>query len=452
MKSRNWKGSENDPLFGDTPIEELRTVIHVKALVAGRRHLVHEHGLEVAQVDTGAVELTELHYRAHGIVDPEPINRQSMPWAIVSLPHAADTAEVGEGAAEGGESVPSGRQVADQVQEATSNSEQPMDPGLRLVHDVFEQLQIDSEWSLWEGRGFTWWPHQRAQRVWADDSVKDDGLTVSLVHAEAEMFVGAERSKVAPRGLDALLGVASRDLSVSGFVRRGDRVALHASAFVHEENQQWMSRTFQMSALIQVVNAARGPGAIAETLGLVPAASAHPTSGDRPDPDEMLDALDDLPASDTKWGTENEYSAVVEALGGHGLLASGGGLGLTVEFPFGSRGGPAVAGGESNLLSVSSEPNGSLGEGLRMNLRLRRWPTDGDLQLFPPELNRLESEGGSRAHLIGSWAIDLDPDSVPFFTCWLPTVVERPGLLMNLVLAMGVRSNWVATLMPDAAK
>ncbi len=75
-----------------------------------------------------------------------------------------------------------------------------------------------------------------------------------------------------------------------------------------------------------------------------------------------------------------------------------------------------------------------------MTLRLREWPVEGDRQLFPLELNRLEAAGASGSHLLGSWAIEQDPQAIPFFTCFVPSVGDRPGLLLNLVMAMGVRA------------
>jgi hypothetical protein len=170
----------HDPLFGDTPIDEIRAVIHVKALVAGRRPLVHEHRLEVAQVDTGAVELTELHYRAHGISDHPPINKQAMPWAIVSLPHAAHGVEVVQ---DDGNSVRAGRDVADRKTDALPTSKREMDPGLQVVHDVFDQLQIDDDWSIWEERGFTWWrPRARASASASSPrrGIDADGSSVAI--------------------------------------------------------------------------------------------------------------------------------------------------------------------------------------------------------------------------------------------------------------------------------
>ena len=336
------------------------------------------------------------------------------------------------------------------------------DPGLRVVRDVFEQLQIDDAWSVGEERGFRWWPHRRSQHVWADPPVRDGHLTVSLVHAEAEFLIGAYGADLPPRGIDAHLGVMAGSLSLHGVVRDGDRVQLHATAFVHEENQEWVSPLFQMATLIQATNAELRAPHQAELLGLVPATSEHPISGARPEPDEMLEALDSL-ASREVWGDAEEYAAIAQALGARGLLSTAGEDGLTVEFPVGPDGGPSITGGRSNLLTVAAEPR-DMGHGIRLTLRLRDWPRENqqlfpiDLnslerhwsrednpQLFPPELNSLEAQGLSHAHLLGSWAIEGDGHAVPHFTSWVPNVLYRPGVLMNLVVAMGVRSRWVST-------
>jgi hypothetical protein len=47
-----------------------------------------------------------------------------------------------------------------------------LDTGLRTVGDVFTNLEVDEEWSTRERRGFTWWAHRHAQRVWAEEPFK----------------------------------------------------------------------------------------------------------------------------------------------------------------------------------------------------------------------------------------------------------------------------------------
>ena len=90
-----------------------------------------------------------------------------------------------------------------------------------------------------------------------------------------------------------------------------------------------------------------------------------------------------------------------------------------------------------------------MGLGLQMSLQLREGPMSGDRQIPPVELNHLEARGSSGSHLLGSWAIAQEQKATPYFTCFLPSVLFRPGLLLNMVLAMGVRARWVSGLIPE---
>jgi hypothetical protein len=81
------------------------------------------------------------------------------------------------------------------------------DAGLRTVEDIFANLQIDEQWSTLEGRGFTWWAHRHAQRVWAEEPVEDEGVTLSVVHVETEALRGLSAlSPTDARATKAVLG------------------------------------------------------------------------------------------------------------------------------------------------------------------------------------------------------------------------------------------------------
>jgi hypothetical protein len=325
------------------------------------------------------------------------------------------------------------------------------DAGLRTVEDIFTNLEIDEDWSTRGGRGFTWWAHRHAQRVWAEEPVEDEDVTLSVVHVETDAMRGLSAlSDVDARGSEAVLGVASGQASLAALMVDGDAVRFHSTVQVHDEIQEWASRLIQMAAVVQISNAELAIEQLAETLKLGPDESHHPEHGPRPEPDEMIHALEGLPMRDRSWGEQAEYERVASLLTDRGVLSFPGDLGLTAEFPYGPSGGPAAAGGTSHLLQVQSTENGRMGLGLRMTLRLREWPMEGERQVFPPELNALEAEGGPGAHLLGSWAIELGPSSVPYFTCFLPSVLYAPGSLLNLILSIGVRARWASDLIPSS--
>ena len=110
-----------------------------------------------------------------------------------------------------------------------------------------------------------------------------------------------------------------------------------------------------------------------------------------------------------------------------------------------SAGMPQLVGGRAMTFDLSLGERASVGAGVRMTLRLPSFPETLGVQEFPLDLNRMEVHGEPMAHLLGSWAADLPDGSepTPFFTCFAPNVTLRPGVLLNLVLAMGARARWI---------
>jgi len=79
---------EDDPLYGDTPLAELPMVLQCKAILSGKRHLHHQHGISREELREGRVSvLLGWHLQAHGLPPDTSVDSAKMPWSLATLPH-----------------------------------------------------------------------------------------------------------------------------------------------------------------------------------------------------------------------------------------------------------------------------------------------------------------------------------------------------------------------------
>jgi hypothetical protein len=311
----------------------------------------------------------------------------------------------------------------------------PDDPGLRAVREIHDDLQIDPEWTVWDRRGFTWWAHRHAQRVWSEEGVDSFGQVVHRVHVETEWGSG---EAIARRDRQAAVSALMGSMSLAGVVVFGDELRWRSHAVIHEENRAWLTKLLEIAALVQATNVERATDML-DTLELRSLTSEHPTSGVRSPPDEMLEALRGLPLRDDPPPVaEAEIDEVIGVLEQAGADVKRRSDGSSAALP-------QLMGGRAMTFDLSLAERASMGAGVRMTLWLPSFPESLGVQEFPTDLNRIEVHGEPMAHLLGSWAADIPEDSepTPFFTCFAPNVTLRRGVLLNLVLSMGMRAKWI---------
>ena len=88
------------------------------------------------------------------------------------------------------------------------------DVGPQVLDFMFEEMRIDTEWSIREGRILTWWGHRLAQRIWAEPIRLDDGHEIVRVHAQADVLRHVPDD---PRTVE-LLNVLNMNASLNGYV------------------------------------------------------------------------------------------------------------------------------------------------------------------------------------------------------------------------------------------
>ncbi len=175
-----------------------------------------------------------------------------------------------------------------------------LDPvGRRALQAIRARLMIDPEWSEDHGDGLSWWSHRLRQRFRVEGPIDLDGLPTWWASFETDVAAGIEGSEEA-KGLIAY--AANRVSNLYATVVEGDRLRHRARVYFLPETLEHRVALLTDRALLSNVDAHRiadtfvGQGAKIGLNGgaLRVDASAHPASGPREVPDEMLTVRDTI--------------------------------------------------------------------------------------------------------------------------------------------------------------
>lgn len=297
-----------------------------------------------------------------------------------------------------------------------------------------EQLQVDDAWSVRSDTGFTWWADQNAQTVEVlGEEAGPDGQMGYLVSVRTDLLTDLDLSEDALAQLnDGPMRFAA--LAAPVYDPDARTLSLYSLARVHEENAEWMAMVLGSAAVLQIGEARLLGPALAEALGAEAALSAHPESGPRPTPDEMIYAVSvflEEGKADCQWPaaefteTVNQFMMQPPSIG-----ASSDGQQFVVEFPFGER---------SSLCQVmGTQAHPLYGKGLFV---LQRFPFVAESLAEGVELaltlNGAEFTQNATGYSFGSYVYDND---TLCFSAFFPNVLNRQIALPNLYFACASRA------------
>ena len=313
-----------------------------------------------------------------------------------------------------------------------------MVPPVGAVLDfVVDRMQIDAAWSLRDDRSLTWWGSSLAQRVWAAPARQIHDVEFATLHIETDLLADVSPDVTTFERLAAV----NRFASLSAYVADPATcsVRLHASLALTTDNLP-MARALALHAVaLQVADAHAEAGALADAFGAQVAASAHPLSGPRATPDDMLGvvAIYQERGQDPSPFTTEELASIVHGEPRPWLTASNDLHRFDAELAFA---GDAPA----RLEFDADSPHPSLGTGLQIRLRLPVEPDAAVAQRLN-SAERLEPD----AHQLGGWCVDDGRGLL--FAGFLPSGAHKPGLARAMAYHMAARSDWAqALLFPSA--
>lgn len=305
-----------------------------------------------------------------------------------------------------------------------------------------EQLRVDDQWSISTPGGFKWWPSRVAQTVEVVGQERGpDGEVAHYISVRTDLLRKLTHS---PKVFEALNQTLMPTVSMAGLVldERTGTLQLASLVRVHDGIAHWMNPLISVAAVCQMHEAATLGPELARALNAEWATSDHPKSGARAEPDEMAMLVEELilplGAGPSRWSV-SEFDEAVEHYMQQppALMASGGGLGLTVEFPYG---------GMSSLCQINADqPHPRYGSGL---LLVQSFPllSSGSEDPNALALGLNKSELTERPHGYGFGSF-VHARGMIVFNAFFPNALYRPGLIPNLYFSCAERAAMMDRLM-----
>lgn len=323
-----------------------------------------------------------------------------------------------------------------------------MDVGRRLLDRLYEQMEIDEEWSVRDGDSFTWWGHSLAQRVWFEPPVEEAGFEITRIHAETQLLKDVPATNENAEKISVINCYAS--LSSMVWNPEEGEINYCCSAYFHRQNFNWLVKLFMGAAALQAADAQiKVDHGLVDLLGGVPNESSPPGRPRRADEDGMLYVIEEMfapaGAGDSPFTGEDFRRAL--AMEPHPwVMATEGKNCMVAEFPFhGDR--PALMGMsgtdpskcETALFKATAEErHPQFGSGLFLRLTLPPVGVEGTGNLVCG-LNWDEAGEWSRSHILGAWCL---ADLGITFVSFIPAALYREGILDAMIQSMAMRARW----------
>jgi hypothetical protein len=297
-----------------------------------------------------------------------------------------------------------------------------------------EQLRVDDAWSVRNANGFAWWANRHAQHVEVVGSEHGpDGDNGYFLRVKTDLLRDLTWSEKAAAGIGLLMSTAT----MSGPIYDFDTGVLSLSSLVrvHEGIRGWMSPLLSVSAMLQIVDADFFGPRMTQLMGGKSAESGHPTNGLRKEPDQLALEFPSLMIAagerQSAWCAEEFQQAVDQYMQQPpALLATGGGDGLTIEFPYGRS---------SSLCQMKGDQaHPRIGNGLFL---LQSFPVQSTSDVagtkLALELNAVELAAEPSGYGFGSYCYR---DNCIHFTGFIPNLAYRAGLLPNIYFSCAGRA------------
>ena len=300
--------------------------------------------------------------------------------------------------------------------------ETPLGP--KVLDELAAAMQIDDEWSLREPRSLVWWPHQLPQTLAAGEPFESEGLTLTPITVSTPLV-----SQVADTpDVHTMLATLNAQVIQSALVYddADHTIRLTSTVYIHEQSYNTLMYLLKHIAVLQICRADSLStflrASLAATDGqenLAPFAMSHPSSGSRPEPDDMLNIADQMYRP---IGQKPSRFAGLEAQSVRtlplfeGLTQTEVAGGFQVHIPFGS---------EHALLEFNHDAaHPFVGNGALLLLTL---PIAVEDARILNEMNRREGTRGEGFHQAGAWC--QSPRGHTTHATFLPSAMGVPGML-----------------------
>ncbi|MBS9535489.1 hypothetical protein KIH27_18035 [Mycobacterium sp. M1] len=303
------------------------------------------------------------------------------------------------------------------------------DVGLQLIESLYQQLMIDEEWSVRRERGFTWWSYRLAQHVEVGPPTWSIDRHVCPVRIWTEVLRDVDPGTDPAR----VLGTINMQATLNALVwdPQTAMISEHCATNIHDEIFGWMSKVLATAMVLQNTSAHGRADGLAALCGGVPATSDHPSSGERPDMDEMLGVPANVVAREGAAPSRfagPQMAHMQKFLAHMGLPGSADTAGVTFEVPF-TADRPETA--LVQLFSDVAHPEAGSGLFTLTLLPVRVEPDQ--MAALANELNAAEAQGESQTPLLGAWCPDPNSETTLAFCSFVPNLLSRLMLVENVI-------------------